>query len=189
MKFTNRLLILTIMLITGLNVNAQSSTWQFDLGVNVTDFLPTNDMEAAGITGKWFDEYFNGGDDDYNTTVLPYISVSKYVGSGFSIGARASFNKVENKKEEERGTLSHFAMDGFARYGFKKLGKFEPFFEAGVGYTTVDVIKSTTLNGGLGLNFWFSEKFGFNVQANYKYAFKDYLAPHFQFNTGFSYKI
>ncbi|MCH3881784.1 MULTISPECIES: transporter [Tenacibaculum] len=192
MIYLKKTLLLLFVLFVNTNINAQNKSWQFDIGINIIDYdtPPTNDMEAAGITGKWFDEYFNVGDNEsYTSSVLPSITVSKFLGDKFSIGLRGSMSKVTKKEEEPRGSLTHFAVDTFGKYNFMNSGKFNPFLEVGLGHTSVDVISSMTINGGVGANYWFVENFGFKIQANYKYAFKEYLAPHYQFIAGVSYRL
>ena len=61
MKHLSRFLVALLLVVGFSNVKAQDSNnpWQINVSVNAVDFYPTNDMQAAGITGKWFDEYFN----------------------------------------------------------------------------------------------------------------------------------
>ena len=46
-----------------------------------------------------------------------------------------------------------------------------------------------TLNGNLGLRYWFNEKLGVEVQTMYKHAFEDYIPKHFQHSVGLVFKF
>ncbi|NER17220.1 OmpA family protein [Spongiivirga citrea] len=180
MKHLSRLLI-AVMLFAGIsNVSAQdkNNPWQFSFGVNAIDLYPTNSDKA--FAGPWFDEYFNVSD---HWNILPSIStiaVSKYVGDGFSLGARGSLNRIENAGDVRVDDLSHYAIDGTIKYNLTEGKKFDPFVEIGGGYTWVDDIGAGTINGGLGFNYWFTENLGLNVQSSYKHVFEDYGFEHFQ---------
>ncbi len=193
MKHLSRFLVALLLVVGFSNVKAQDSNnpWQINIGINAVDFFPTNDMEAAGLTGKWFDEYFNV--NHYNILpTLSTISVSKYVGDGFSVGVRGSVNKIEKYGDQSRDDLTYYGFDGTIKYNINELydmGKFDPYLEVGGGYTWIDDIGAGTLNGGLGINYWFSENVALNVQTTYKHAFEDYLAPHFQHSVGVAIKF
>ncbi|MCH2194193.1 OmpA family protein [Kordia sp.] len=191
MKHLSRFLVALLLVLGFSNVKAQDSNnpWQINVSVNAVDFYPTNDMEAAGITGKWFDEYFNLGDHWNILPTLSAISVSKYVGDGFSVGVRGSVNRIENYGEQKVEDLTYYGFDALIKYNINELydmGKFDPFVEVGGGYTWVDDIGAGTVNAGLGLNYWFTENIAFSVQTTYKHSFEDYLAPHFQHLAGIS---
>ncbi len=193
MKHLSRFLVALLLVVGFSNVKAQDSNnpWQINVGINAVDFFPTNDMEAAGLTGKWFDEYFNV--NHYNILpTLSTISVSKYVGDGFSVGVRGSVNKIEKYGDQSRDDLTYYGFDGTIKYNINELynmGKFDPYLEVGGGYTWIDDIGAGTLNGGLGFNYWFSDNLALNVQSTYKHAFEDYLAPHFQHSVGVAIKF
>lgn len=53
----------------------------------------------------------------------------------------------------------------------------------------MDEIGAGTVNGGLGLNIWFSENIGLTLQSTYKHAFEDYGVKHFQHLAGLSVKF
>jgi len=194
MKHLSRFLVALLLVVGFSNVKAQdeNNPWQINIAVNAVDFYPTNDMEAAGITGKWFDEYFNVGDHYNILPTLSSISVSKYVGDGFSVGARGSVNRIENYGDVKVDDLTYYGFDALIKYNINELydmGKFDPYLEVGGGYTWVDDIGAGTVNGGLGFNYWFTENIAFNLQSTYKHSFEDYLAPHFQHLAGIAIKF
>tara|TARA_R110000868_G_scaffold140233_3_gene355597 strand:+ start:5404 stop:6750 length:1347 start_codon:yes stop_codon:yes gene_type:complete len=179
------------------NVNAQdeNNPWQITIGVNAVDAYPSGD--GAPFSKTIFSKFVDV--DNYN--ILPSlstISVSKYIGDGFSFGVGGSLNKIENWGEDANGDalsvgdLSYYALDGTIKYSFGErlnMNTFEPYLGVGGGYTWVDEVGAGTLNGTLGLNIWFSENIGFTLQSVYKHAFEDYLQTHFQHTAGISIKF
>ncbi len=190
MKHLSKLLVATLLLVGLSNVQAQdkNNPWQVNIGANAVDLYPTN---QEGM-GTWFDEYFNVSD---HWNILPSVStlsVSKYVGDGFSIGVRGSINRIENIGDNKVDDLAYYGADGTIKYNLNELwggSKFDPFIEVGGGYTWIDEIGAGTLNGGLGFNIWFTDNVGINFQSSYKHAFEDYLAPHFQHQAGVAIKF
>src|SRR5690606_6836752 len=105
-------------------------------------------------------------------------------GGGFSVGARGALNKIDKVGDDPEDDLSHYAIDGTIKYNLLSGRTIEPFIEVGGGYTWVDDIGAGTVNGGVGLNFWFSDNLGLTVQSTYKHVFEDYGAVHFQHLAG-----
>lgn len=181
-------IVVAALLVFGLNnVQAQdeNNPWQVSVGVNAIDVFPTNDNSTsfnlpAYQTGELFDEYFNVSDHWNIIPSISYIAVSRYIGDGFSIGGRGSLNRIENLGDVQVDDVSHYALDGTIKYNFRQNKKLDPFVEIGGGYTWVDEIGAGTVNGGLGLNYWFSDNFGVTLQSQYKHAFEDYGVNHFQ---------
>jgi outer membrane protein OmpA-like peptidoglycan-associated protein len=191
MKNLSRLLLAMLLVLGFSNVNAQdeNNPWQISFGVNAVDFYPTGEDAPLGDT---FDEFFNVN-DHYN--VLPSLStftVSKYLGDNFSFGVGGSINKIDKFGDASVDDLTYFALDGIVKYDLGDLigcTKFVPYLGVGGGYTWVDKIGAGTLNGSLGLNYWFNENWGLNVQSSYKHAFEDYLSTHFQHSLGINVKF
>ena len=188
MKQLSRLLVVGLLVLGFNNIQAQdeNNPWQISIGVNAIDVYPTNDASAAYPTGTLFSEYFNVNDHWNIIPSLSYVSVSKYVGDGFSIGARGSLNRISKLGDVSVDDLSHYAVDGTIKYNLRKNAKLDPFIEVGGGYTWVDEIGAGTVNGGLGVNYWFTDFIGVTVQSSYKHAFEDYGVKHFQHMAGVS---
>lgn len=185
-----------------LQAQDKNNPWSFGVGINAVDFYPTN---SADNLGTWFSEYFNG--DHYN--VLPSIStlqVHRYVGSNVTVGVRGSINKIKKYGDYHTNDLNYYGLDAAIRYSFMDMLKsqtFEPYVEAGGGYTWITAeqglpnyggdetseVGAGTLNGGIGFNIWFTENIGINVQSTYKHAFEDYGMPHFQHLAGVTFKF
>ncbi|THD69205.1 OmpA family protein [Robertkochia marina] len=189
MKNLGKILVVFLLFIGVNNANAQdhNNPWQVSFGINAIDVFPTNSDKP--YSGDWFAEYFNVT-DHYN--ILPSIStisVSRHVGDGFSVGVRGSLNRIDKLGDTEVDDLSHYAVDGTIKYNLVKESWFQPYIEVGGGYTWIDEIGAGTLNGGLGLNFWFTDNIGINVQSSYKHVFEDYGVEHFQHLLGLNIKF
>ncbi|MGX1927905.1 OmpA family protein [Flagellimonas sp. 2504JD4-2] len=191
MKHLSKLLVVALVVLGVNNLQAQdeNNPWQVSFGVNAIDFYPTNDPDNIASSTTLFDEYFNVSDHWNILPSVSYVAVSKYIGDGFSVGARGSLNRIENNGDLSVDDLSHYAVDGTVKYNFLKNTTIDPFAEIGGGYTWVDEIGAGTVNGGIGVNVWFSENIGLTLQTQYKHAFEDFLAQHFQHMAGISIKF
>jgi outer membrane protein OmpA-like peptidoglycan-associated protein len=191
MKHLSKLLVVALVFVGINSIQAQdeNNPWQVSVGVNAIDAYPTNDSNNPFSSTTLFDEYFNVTDHWNILPSVSYIGVSKYVGDGFSVGARGSLNRIEKIGDASVDDLSHYAIDGTIKYNFLKNTTIDPFIEVGGGYTWVDEIGAGTVNGGIGFNLWFSENVGLTVQTQYKHAFEDYLIRHFQHMAGISIKF
>jgi len=197
MKNLSRLLLAMLLVLGFSSTYAQdeNNPWAISFGVNAVDLYPTN---QGPLTGEYFDEFFNATDHWNILPSLSTINVSKYLSDGFSIGVTGSINKIEKIGQTlgvpsvEVSEMSYYGLDGIVKYSFAELlnsKTIEPYLGAGGGYTWIDEIGAGTLNGSLGLNFWFSENIGLNVQTTYKHSFEDYLSKHFQHSAGLTVKF
>ncbi|PCE63147.1 OmpA family protein [Sediminicola luteus] len=196
MKHLSKLMAVALLFVgfTSLQAQDENNPWQIGFGVNAVDAYPTNADDTpshlpAFETGSIFSEYFNVSDHWNILPSISYISVSRYVGDGFSVGARGSLNRIENLGDTAVDDLSYYGLDGTIKYSFTQGKKFDPFAEIGGGYTWVDDIGAGTINGGVGFNYWFTENIGLTVQTGYKHAFEDYGLKHFQHLAGLSIKF
>ncbi|MDO5975631.1 OmpA family protein [Flavivirga jejuensis] len=197
MKNLSRLLFAMLLVLVCSNANAQDkdNPWLINIGTNAVDAYPSGD--GAPFSETIFSKYV----DVDNWNILPSlstISVSKYIGDGFSFGVTGSLNKIENWGEDANGDalsvddLSYYAADGTIKYSIGEAldwKTLEPYLGVGGGYTWIDEVGAGTLNGTLGLNLWFNENIGLTVQSSYKHAFEDYLDTHFQHSIGISIKF
>ncbi|MEM9142442.1 MAG: OmpA family protein [Bacteroidota bacterium] len=185
MKHLSKLMIVVVLLVGLNNIQAQdeNNPWQVQFGVNAVDVYPTGDVSSFG------NEFFNATDHWNILPSISYVGVSKYVGSGFSIGARGSLNKIEKLGDVAVDDLSYYGIDGTIKYNFIQNTVIDPFLEIGGGYTWVDEIGAGTANGSAGVNIWFNENIGLTLQTVYKHAFEDYLPVHWQHLGGISIKF
>lgn len=191
MKNLSKLMVVALLLVGVNNMQAQdeNNPWQINFGVNAVDMYPTNDDKAFYQTGELFDEYFNATDHWNILPSISYIGVSRSVGNGFSVGVRGSLNRIENLGDWSADDLSYYGLDGAIKYAFLKNTTIDPFVEIGGGYTWVDEIGAGTVNGGVGVNIWFSENIGLTLQTGYKHGFEDYSVKHFQHLAGLAIKF
>lgn len=195
MKQLSRLLVVGLLVFGLNNIQAQdeNNPWQVSFGVNAIDVYPTGDEDALSNfgfeTGSFGSEFFNLNDHWNILPSVSYVSVTRSVGDNFSIGARGSLNRISKLGDVSAEDLSHYAVDGILKYQILSNTVIDPFIEVGGGYTWVDEIGAGTVNGGLGVNIWFSENIGLTLQSSYKHAFEDYLVKHFQHMAGISVKF
>jgi hypothetical protein len=160
---------LALLLVAGFsNVNAQdeNNPWAISVGVNAVDFYPTNHhsiVTEAGNSSVWYDEFFNAN-DHYN--IIPSVSriaVGKYLADGFSLEMAGTINRISKIGDVSADDLIYLGADLGIKYDLNNvIGDtkwFDPFASVGGGYTWLDSEGVGTLNGGLGANFWLSERF------------------------------
>ncbi|WP_299223316.1 OmpA family protein [uncultured Psychroserpens sp.] len=190
MKNLSRLFF-AMLLVLSFNANAQdeNNPWKIGVGVNAVDLYPVG--EDAPL-GDYLDEFFNANDHWNVLPSLSTVSVSRYLSEGFTITAAGSLNQIDKIGDSSADDLTYYALDGTVSYSFAKIinsTKIDPYLGVGGGYTWVDDIGAGTLNGTLGLNYWFTDNIGVNVQTAYKHAFEDYLPKHWQHSVGVAVKF
>ena len=211
MKNLSRLILTTLLVLGVGNVNAQdeNNPWQLTVGVNAVDVFPVGEDAPQG---DYFQEFYNVED---NWNIIPsvsLVSVQKYIEDGFSIGISASINRLDKWGQTQEGTpvsvsnLMYYSIDGNVKYSFLELlnsKKLEPFVGVGGGYTWIEegpyntpadgggsaLVGAGTLNGTVGLSYWFSDNIGVTAQSTYKHSFNDDLTKHFQHSVGISFKF
>ncbi len=179
---------LTLLLIVGFNnANAQDANnpWQLGFGINSVDFYPTNSFNGYGA---WFDEFVNVR-DHYNTVSgISKISVAKYLVDGFSFEAAGTLNQISKVGDNKISKEVYYGLDGALKYDLNNvIGEsswFNPYASVGGGYVWMGKLGTSTFNGGLGINFWFSEHIGLNIETKYKHTFESNIIQHFQHSIG-----
>ena len=197
MKNLSRFLFVVVLLMSFSTTYAQdkNNPWAVTIGTNAVDPYPVGEDTPQG---DYFDEFFNANDHWNIFPSVSTISVSRYLSDGFTFTATGSLNRINKfgsnfdpvtgeESTNKVSDLTYYAVDGRVSYSFMDLinsKTIEPYLGVGGGYTWLDEIGAGTLNGSLGLRFWFSEKFGVDVNSTYKHAFEDYLPKHFQHSVG-----
>jgi outer membrane protein OmpA-like peptidoglycan-associated protein len=203
MKHLNKLFVALVML-AGFSSQAQDSNnpWAISFGANAVDTR----FSAASKLEDQFSQFFNAKD---NWNILPsvsYLNVSKYVGSNFSFGVTGSINRITKYvlprvgegpyTVVNPGDLNYYAADAVINYSFMnaiKSKRLDPSIHIGGGYTWIgDEIHAGTLNGGLGLTFWFTETVGLSWRSTYKQSFEDVredMPSHMQHFAGLTFKF
>jgi OOP family OmpA-OmpF porin len=207
MKHLNKLFV-AICMFAGVASHAQDSDnpWAISFGANAVD---GGRVSAAESFKNQFSEYFNAKD---NWNIIPsvsYLNVSRYVGDNFSFGVTGSFNKIDKFVEKKvapikeyivsnPGDLTYYGIDGVINYSFKNLigsKVIDPSAHIGGGYTFLGDASAGTVNGGLGLTFWFTEFVGLQLRSTYKHSFDDTRIPnqdvmtHLQHFAGLTFKF
>lgn len=192
-------------MVVGLNSNAQDgdNPWAISFGANAVDGARVSASESFK---NQFSEYFNVRDYWNYIPSVSYINVSRYVGNNFSFGITGSLNKIDKFVNprvkpydftvENPGDLMYYGIDGVINYSFGNFFKFlEPTAHIGGGYTFMGDASAGTVNGGLGLNFWFSDFVGLSFRSTYKHSFDDTRVPdvdvptHLQHFVGLTFKF
>lgn len=206
MKHLNKIFVAMIMLFA-LSSQAQDSNnpWAITFGANAVD---TRVSAAASIEDQ-FSQYF---DARHHWNIIPsvsYLTVSKFVGNNFSFGITGSVNKIDrfvNKRVDPSwdyeitnpGDLKYYAGDAVINYSMMNLINskvIDPSIHVGGGYTWLGDASAGTVNGGLGLTFWFTEQVGLSLRSTYKHSFDDTRTPnvdvatHMQHFAGLTFKF
>ncbi|RNC88073.1 MAG: OmpA family protein [Winogradskyella sp.] len=175
----------------------QDNPWAISLGINAVDYWPVGQPDPQG---DLFDEFFNVND---HWNIFPFISrieISRSFGRNLSFSVIGSLNRIDKFGDLRTGPngslqtnrvpdLTYYGIDGAINYSFTNSGKIEPFISGGGGYTWLDKIGSGTLNGSIGVKYWFAPKFAFQLQSTYKHVFEVYGFRHFQHSVSISHKF
>jgi len=204
MKHLNKLFV-AVLLVVGFHTNAQDSNnpWSVTIGANAVDGAR---VSAAESFQNQFSEYFNARDFWNVLPSLSYVNVSRYVGGNFSFGISGSVNRIDKVvlprmkpadfEVVNPGDLMYYGIDGVINYSFGTFFKvIEPTAHVGGGYTFLGDASAGTVNGGLGINFWFNENVGISFRSTYKHSFDDTRVPnvdiptHLQHFAGLTFKF
>ncbi|RDI11859.1 OmpA family protein [Flavobacterium sp. AG291] len=200
MKHLNKLFVAALMALS-LNAQAQDedNPWSIGFGVNA---VTTRFGASADFTDN-FNKYFKVSEWNILPSVS-YINVSRHIGNNFSVGITGSVNKIDevyldnptNTHDIMRvgvDDLTYYGADAIVKYSILPKSWFNPFVHIGGGYTWLDEQGNGTVNGGLGINFWFTENVGLTVQSTYKHSFEDQaeanVPRHMQHFAGLTFKF
>lgn len=196
-----RVVLLLYFIICIQNTHAQDefNPWAISVGINAVDYNPVGQPDPQG---ELFDEFFNATDHWNIFPLLTKFDVSRYWKNRISFSAGASFNRINKFGTNENPVtgletpnsvddFAYFALDGSINYSFtdSRIYKLEPYIGVGGGYTWLNSIGSGTLNGSLGIRYWFAKQVSVNLQSTYKHVFEDFGFRHFQHSLSFSYKF
>ncbi|MCM4154927.1 OmpA family protein [Gramella sp. AN32] len=194
MKHLSKIVLATLLVFGFTSVKAQDANnpWGIGVGVNAVDFFPTgNDSPLGG----YFDEYFNSGDHWNVLPALSKISVSRYIGAGLVAELGGTINQIDKYGDRSISDLSYYSVDGSLDYSLRAMlngGWIDPVIGVGGSYVWIgdgddedfENFSQPTLNGKLGLNFWFSDNIALTLESRYKHAFDAEGARHFQHAAG-----
>lgn len=201
MKNINKLFAVALMTV-GLMSYGQdrNNPWAVTVGVNAVD---GGRVSAARSVQNQFSEFFRAGEYWNLMPSVSHIGVSKHVGDNFSFGVSGSLNNITKFATRDANgffaapadDLTYIGLDGVIAYNFGPVIKsswFDPFAHIGGGYLFLGDNSAGTLNGGLGLNLWFSEKVGFTIRSTYKHSFAEertVVPTHMQHTAGLTFRF
>jgi outer membrane protein OmpA-like peptidoglycan-associated protein len=203
MKHLNKLFVALVML-AGFSSQAQDSNnpWAISFGANAVDTR----VSAASKLEDQFSQFFNAKSNWNIVPAVSFVNVTKYVGSNFSFGVTGSVNRITRYvlprvgegpyTVVNPGDENYYAVDGVINYSLMSLiksKKIEPSVHIGGGYTWIGKdLNAGTLNGGLGLTYWFTEMVGLSWRSTYKQSFEDVredMPSHMQHFAGLTFKF
>lgn len=143
LKFLVLFFFFLIISIKGQNEN---SKWTFGLGLASAKYTP----DQAKVVGGQF------------ISQSPRINISKYMFSGITFDAGLSTSIGDNQK--------YTTFDGIMRYDFgTSTNNVVPYIFIGGSFINALAL-TPTLNFGAGNTFWFSSRYGLNIQVMYKFS-------------------
>ena len=124
---------------------------------------------------------------------FPTLSLSRYIISGFSIGAQYSLNSLDIKNS----SIDYSSLDAILKYNLVE-GDFLPYLFGGYGLSNFNkdsdadgmfpsVGAGRTILGGVGLNYSISDKLAINASTSYRSSSEKATYNHLQHVVGFSY--
>lgn len=174
------------------------NSWSFGVGANAIDFFPGR-APGTGNTVGFLNELFNMR-DHWNVSGPQFI-VNRYLVQNLSIDGLISFNSITKYGDVKIDRTSYISFDLNLRYSFIDTKKdFTVFVLAGMGYTSFNpetlhlngtVVKfgsGESLNFGWGVNYWFSDTVGINLEGFYKHSWSK-LQPHFYYQASLVFRF
>ena len=173
--------------VSSVQAQDENNKWSIGFGVNTVDIRSPHDF------GLFLKDW--GGPSDLN--VLPAItklSVARYIGAGFSAEVDGSLNKIKKGFNGVSQDESFWNANLQAKYALRRLfttesGWFDPYLKLGGGYTSykseyAEKDGAVKLLAGGGINFWFTDHLGLNVQTGYNHGFQKDGTDYFQHSAG-----
>jgi OOP family OmpA-OmpF porin len=163
------------------------SSWVAGLGINIVEDTATP-----------FGDTFLKIKDTWNTVPYPSsISIARNFSNGLGIKALGSYNKYKVGKlidgQINMAERDYYAIDGMVSYDLNKIfgetGWFDPFLQAGAGYSSIGDIGRTTGNAGFGFNTWFNDTWGLNFNTMGKWGLKEGDTRQIQHSAGVVYRF
>jgi len=150
--------------------NAQNP-WAIGIGANIVSIDDSNNGSGTGV---------------------PALSLTRYLGGNFSIGAQFSANSIDGSAEE------YYTIDGIVKYNIVKEGKVIPYLFAGYGLSRFNKNPNSegmfpskesarTTLGGAGINVRLSDKWAANLSTSMRNASEKGTTNQLQHVIGFTY--
>ena len=165
----------------------ENGKWAIGFGINAVDIRTPH--QFGDFLKDW------GGTKDLN--ILPAVtklSVARYIGAGFSAEIEGSLNKIKEGFDGYSEDKSFWNANLQAKYALRRLfttesGWFDPYIKVGGGYTAYESRFDDKEGGfkalaGGGINFWFTDHLGVNLQTGYHHGFQKNGTDYFQHSAG-----
>ena len=165
----------------------ENSKWAIGFGINAVDIRTPH--QFGDFLKDW------GGTKDLN--ILPAVtklSVARYIGAGFSSEIEGSLNKIKEGFDGYSDDKSFWSANLQAKYALRRWfttesGWFDPYIKVGGGYTAYESRFDDKEGGfkalaGGGINFWFTDHLGVNLQTGYHHGFQKNGTDYFQHSAG-----
>ncbi|TDI77584.1 MAG: OmpA family protein, partial [Bacteroidetes bacterium] len=110
------------------NAQDENNPWAIEAGINAVDVYPVGITENgrfpstigdAMVKGDLFDEYFNANDHWNILPSVSRVSVGRYIGSGFTLVAAGSINKIDRLGDVKVPDMVYYSADGEIKYSFR----------------------------------------------------------------------
>lgn len=186
MKPLGYLFIFIVCIITTQSSNSQTvnKPWTTSFGTNAIN-NPVREQEAGlGRFKTW----------NHNAAGFR-LSAGRLIKNRLTFEGAASLNSINDNYPDPDPDVPeidypYISLDGMFKYQFTNgLSVLDPYATIGGGYTWLDTIGAGTVNGGVGVNIWIGNSFGFNVQSVYKHAFEEYGLKHYQHSAGIVFRF
>jgi OOP family OmpA-OmpF porin len=178
MKTNNLILSALIIIVLTFSLNAQTAENPWAIAVGVDLISLQGDNTDSGIKAG-----------------APALSLTRYLGAGFSIGSQYAKGKSENNGVD----LDYTSLDGILKYNFGG-EKLRPYLFGGYGLTNFSdndddegqfpsTESSRTVLGGIGVNYPINDNFNINASTSYRSANESGTYKHLQHVIGLSYNF
>lgn len=170
--------LLCFVLLSFQNTIAQTldKPWSFSVNSNIINLLGTD-----------VDKGINFG--------APALGLSRYLGSGLSIGSQVSIGSVADRTD----SYDYSSVDGFLKFNLSE-GSLVPYIIGGYGFSVFsDGVEkrgffpssetSRTIFGGLGLGYYLNDNFSINVQSTFRSMNENDGFDHLQHFVGLAYSF
>ena len=189
MIYKKLFLILSCLFLNHITAQENDSYWTLSSGINFIDFNLKSDRFSSTEnfeSENFRDDLFNTDDFNFSNRAL-YFRASKHLGFGFKLGVSASLNKIDKNVIADISSNSELGFintDVSLNFNPFQTSTFDPFIGLGIGMTNIDQTAYSHLNFGMGLNLWFSDRFGLSYRSDYKQNPNTSFNNYFQHNLG-----
>ena len=173
----------------------KNNPWQFSFGVSALNFNGTNYTSPSAsidLGPSLFNEYFNVTDHWNVQSSFSTVTLTRYAENGYSIGFRASVNKLSKLGDTSITPKTIITGDLVLTKTLSALTfcSLEPYIELGAGQSFVGGDNDYHLNAGAGVSYAVSDKVHLKLNTIYRHNKKNNgivsyvpdIIPHFQHN-------